>query len=55
MPDIQLRKFNSLSDFTRKLLLLFSGPTFLMTLIKIPGELREKIFLTVSITNNCYG
>jgi len=55
MSTVQMRRFSSGSDFFIKLLKLFTGPTFIMTFLKVDKKFREKIFLTVAMANNCHG
>ncbi|PKL41103.1 MAG: hypothetical protein CVV44_00245 [Spirochaetae bacterium HGW-Spirochaetae-1] len=53
--DMYLPTFYSLSDFFRRFLGLFSGPLFLSAFRGIDPVFREKLLLTVSMTNNCAG
>lgn len=54
MPqDIQLRKFESVSEFFRTLSALFKGPGFVDTFLHMDSLFREKVILAFSITNNC--
>ncbi len=55
MSGIQMRKFNSFADFLARMADLFRGPTFLMTFLRVDPRFREKVLLTVSVVNNCYG
>jgi hypothetical protein len=50
---IEKRSFESFADFFKKLIDIFKGPTFLMTFLKVDKILREKILLTISLSNNC--
>jgi hypothetical protein len=50
-----MRKFRSYGDMAAKLAGLFRGPTFLMTFLRVDSKLREKILLSVTVINNCYG
>lgn len=54
MRSIQIRTFNSFPEFIVKTFALFRGSTFLMAYLKTKPLFREKIHLTVAITNNCY-
>jgi len=51
---IKKRTIESGMDFFRKLFNALRGPTNLMTLLKVDSILREKVLLTLSISNNCY-
>lgn len=53
MDMIEKRSFESIADFFKKLFDIFRGPTFLMTWLKIDKILREKILLTISMSNKC--
>jgi len=54
MSVIKKRTFESGADFFRKLFDVFRGPTVLMTLWKVDSIVREKVLLTLSISNNCH-
>ncbi len=45
----------SLKDFFVKFCRMFSGATFFMTFRRIDPHFREKILLTVSMSNACGG
>ncbi len=55
MQKITMRRFNNVFDFLARLVDVFRGPTFLMTLLRVDPRLREKVMLAVSVANNCYG
>jgi hypothetical protein len=52
---IEMRTFGSFLDLLRTGLDVLRGPTFLMTFIRVPARLREKILLAVTVANNCFG
>lgn len=55
VSTIKKRTFKSRTDFFKRLFDIFKGPTILMTWWKVDKVLREKVLLTLSISNNCYG
>jgi hypothetical protein len=54
MTVIKMRTFRTAREFVEKLLGLFRGPTFISAFLGVDGRLREKLFLTVTLVNNCY-
>ena len=50
-----LRTFNSFTGFLGVLFDLLRGPNLLLTLARTDPRFREKILLTVTAANNCYG
>lgn len=54
MTVIKMRTFRTVREFAEKLLGLFRGPTFISALLGVDRRLREKLFLTVTLVNNCY-
>jgi hypothetical protein len=48
-------KFSSLMKLFGSFFRMFSGPTFFMTFRKTGPVLREKLLLTVSMSNECGG
>jgi hypothetical protein len=54
VSSIKKRTFESGADFFIKLFDALKGPTILMTFLKVDSILREKVLLTLSISNNCY-
>ena len=54
MSVIQKRTFKSSADFFSKLFDAFRGPTILMTLWRVNSIVREKVLLSLSISNNCH-
>jgi hypothetical protein len=53
--SIPLRTFRSFTGFLRVLFDVGRGPNLLLTLARTDPKFREKILLTVTATNNCYG
>ncbi len=51
----QLTTFNSPADFLKRFADIFRGPMFISVFLKIDPVFREKLLLTVSMTNNCAG
>jgi hypothetical protein len=52
---IALRTFNSFAGFLKIALDVLRGPNLLLTLARTDPMFREKILLTVTAVNNCYG
>ena len=50
-----LPAFTSLYDFIKRLINIFKGPMFITVFRKFDPAFREKILLTVSMSNNCAG
>ena len=50
-----LPSFTSFYDFIKRLINIFKGPMFITVFRKIDPAFREKILLTVSMSNNCAG
>jgi hypothetical protein len=50
-----LPSFISFYDFIKRLINIFKGPMFITVFRKIDPVFREKILLTVSMSNNCAG
>jgi hypothetical protein len=55
MRTMALRTFKSFTGFCGVLFDLLRGPNLLLTLARTDPKFREKILLTVTATNNCYG
>ena len=55
MNGIALRTFGSFRGLCGALLDLLRGPNLLLALARTDPAFREKILLTVTATNNCYG
>ena len=51
----RLRTFESFSDFIKRLVDVFRGPSFVSVFREIDPVFREKLLLTVSMANNCAG
>jgi hypothetical protein len=51
----QLATFTSFYDFIKRFTAIFKGPSFITVYKKIDPVFREKILITVSMTNNCAG
>jgi AhpD family alkylhydroperoxidase len=47
--------FTSFFDFLKRFINIFRGPTFISLYSKLNPVLRQKLFLVVSMSNNCYG
>lgn len=47
--------FDSFTDFIKRFAAIFRGPMFITVFRKIDPVFREKLLLTVSMTNNCAG
>jgi len=55
MKKNNLITFASFTDFFKKFFNIFRGPTFISLLTKLSPAFRQKIFLVVSMANNCKG
>ena len=55
MAHILMRTFSSFRDLLAKGVETLRGPTFLMTFIRVDPKFREKLLLSVTVANNCYG
>lgn len=51
----ELNTFDSFYDFLKRFFNIFKGPSFITIFRKVDPKFREKLFLTVSMTNNCAG
>jgi hypothetical protein len=49
-----MRTFNSVGDFFRRFFGLFRGPSMAASLLSVTPKFREKLFLTVTLANNCF-
>ena len=53
MHKIKMRTFTSFFSFFSRLFDMFRGPSFHSAFKEIEDRLKEKVLLTVSISNNC--
>jgi hypothetical protein len=50
-----LAAFESFPDFVKRFINIFRGPSFISVFRNVDPVFREKLLLTVSMTNNCAG
>jgi len=50
-----LNTFSSFYDFIKRFISIFRGPSFITAYKTMDPKFREKILITISMTNNCAG